>query len=197
MKCTIVKESIMARISEVKELGMSSTENNNARSVVRYCTIQNTEKGFCIIKGIEERNGGRIKEIGEKGTLEVSIEGKEVLHVNGIEQARVLDLSDDGERWEGDVLDNQPFGWGVLYDADGEKMYEGFQIGANHSCYGIRYYSDIQKVEYEGEWCEGKRWGRGVQYDRNGNTMFDGEWMNDEPVEKRVALNGESRLLHT
>ena len=197
MKCTIVKESIMARISEVKELGMSSTENNNARSVVRYCTIQNTEKGFCIIKGIEERNGGRIKEIGEKGTLEVSIEGKEGLHVNGIEQARVLDLSDEGDRWEGDILNDEPYGWGVLYDADGEKMYEGFQIGARHSCYGIRYYSDIQKVEYEGEWCEGKRWGRGVQYDRNGNTMFDGEWMNDEPVEKRVALNGESRLLHT
>ena len=197
MKCTIVKESIMARISEVKELEVNSTENDNARSVVRYCTIQNTEKGLCIIKGIEERNGGRIKEINEKGTLEVSVEGKEVLHVNGIEQARVLDLSDDGERWEGDVLDNQPFGWGVLYDADGEKMYEGFQIGARHSCYGIRYYSDIQKVEYEGEWCEGKRWGRGVQYDRNGNTVFDGEWMNDEPVEKRVVLNGEIRLLHT
>ena len=126
MKCTIVKESIMARISEVKELDMNSAENDNARSVVRYCAIQNTEKGLCIIKGIEERNGDRIKEIGEKGTLEVSIEGKEVLHVNGIEQARMLDLSDDGERWEGDVLDNQPFGWGVLYDADGEKMYKGF-----------------------------------------------------------------------
>ena len=56
----------------------------------------------------------------------MSVEGKKVLRVNGIEQARVLDLSDEGERWEGDVLDNQPFGWGVLYDADGEKMYKGF-----------------------------------------------------------------------
>ena len=197
MKCTIVKESIMARISEVKELGMSSTENDTIGSTIRYCTMQNTEKGLCIVKGIEERNGGRIKEISENGAVEVSVEGKKVLRVNGIEQARVLDLSDEGDRWEGDILNDEPYGWGVLYDADGEKMYEGFQIGANHSCYGIRYYSDIQKVEYEGEWCEGKRWGRGVQYDRNGNTMFDGEWMNDEPVEKRVALNGESRLLHT
>ena len=73
MKCTIVKESIMARISEVKELEVNSTENDTIGSTIRYCTIQNTEKGFCIIKGIEERNGGRIKEIGEKGTLEVSI----------------------------------------------------------------------------------------------------------------------------
>ena len=193
----MVKEAIMARISEVKELEVNSAENDTIESTVRYCTMQNTEKGLCIVKGIEERNGDRIKEISERGTVEVSVEGKKVLHVNGIEQAQVLDLSDEGDRWEGDVLQNEPYGWGVLYDSDGEKMYEGFQIGANHSCYGTQYYSDIQKVEYEGEWFEGKRWGRGVQYNRNGNTVFGGEWMNDEPVEKRVVLNEESQLLHT
>ncbi|KAM7454178.1 hypothetical protein BLSTO_05068 [Blastocystis sp. subtype 1] len=40
-----------------------------------------------------------------------------VLNVSGIEHKQVLDLNDDGERWEGDVLNNQPYGWGVLYDS--------------------------------------------------------------------------------
>ena len=86
------------------------------------------------------------------------------------------------------MLNNQPCGWGVLYDSEGEKKYEGFMIGEAYVCYGTRYYSDIQKVEYKGEWCEGMRWGRGVQYDRRGNTVFEGEWLNDEhEMEKKVV----------
>ena len=109
----------------------------------------------------------------------------------------MLDLSDDGERWEGDVLNNEPYGWGVLYDSENRRMYEGFQIGEWNVCYGTRYYSDIQKPEYEGMINTGKRWGRGIQYDRNGNTMFEGEWVNDENmITKRILLNEETYLLH-
>lgn len=121
------------------------------------------------------------------------VDGEEV---NGIEHAQVLSLSDDGERWEGDVLDNQPYGWGGLYDSENRMMYEGFRIERVNVCYGIKYYSDIQKVEYEGEWFEGKRWGRGSQYDRNGKTVFDGEWLNDEPVSKSVEWSEANQLLH-
>ena len=108
----------------------------------------------------------------------------------------MLDLSDDGERWEGDVLNNQPYGWGVYYDSENRIAYEGFRIGDVNVCYGRSYYPDVQKVEYEGEWFEGKRWGRGIQYDRNGKTVFEGEWMNDEQLNKRVVLNEENQLLH-
>ena len=94
------------------------------------------------------------------------------------------------------MLNDQPFGWGVLYDSEGEKAYEGFRVGEVNVCYGRSYYSDIQKVEYEGEWCEGKRLGRGVQYDRNGNIVFEGEWVNDEHVEQRVVLSGDDQFLH-
>ena len=109
----------------------------------------------------------------------------------------MLDLNDDGERWEGDVLNNEPYGWGVLYDSENRMMYEGFQIGEWNVCYGTRYYSDIQKPEYEGMINTGKRWGRGIQYDRNGNTMFEGEWVNDENmITKRILLNEDTHLLH-
>ena len=134
--------------------------------------------------------------------VEVNVMKRELLRVSsenlsGIEHNQVLDLNDDGERWEGDVLDNKPYGWGVLYDKEGEKAYEGFRIDEAYVCYGTRYYSDIQKVEYEGEWFEGKRWGRGIQYDRNGKTVFDGEWVNDEHLSMRVVLNEGNQLLHS
>ena len=75
-------------------------------------------------------------------------------------------------------------------------MYEGFRLKEVNVCYGIKYYSDIQKVEYKGEWFEGKRWGRGTQFDRKGSTVYKGEWFNDEQVTKRVVLSEENQPLH-
>ena len=160
------------------------------------------QKGLCWYhEGVIERSHSVVMELCLNRVIEVSVDSHLLLRVNGedvkgIEHARVLDLSDDGERWEGDVLNNQPFGWGVLYDSEGEKKYEGFMIGEVNVCYGTRYYSDIQRVEYEGEWCGGKRWGRGIQYNRNGNTVFDGEWVKDEHLSKRAVLSEENQFLH-
>ena len=126
--------------------------------------------------------------------VEVDVKRKELLRVNGddvsgIEHPQVLDLNDDGERWEGNVLNGKPCGWGVLYDSENRMVYEGFRIGDVNVCYGTQYYSDIGVIEYEGEWFEGKRWGRGVHYDRTGKTVFEGEWHNDEHLSKHMVLN--------
>ena len=143
-----------------------------------------------------------LAEVGKDRTIEVDMK-KKVLRVNGeavsgIEHKQVLDLNDDGERWEGDVLHREPFGWGVLYDSENRRSYEGFRIGDVNVCYGTRYYSDIQKVEYEGGICEGKRWGRGVQYNRKGEVVFFGEWMNDgEKTNRIVVVDGGIDLLHS
>ena len=160
------------------------------------------KNGWCWYhEGLIEKAHSVVVELCLNGVIEVDVDSHALLRVNGeevkgIEHNRVLDLSDDGERWEGDVLNNKPYGWGVLYDSEGEKVYEGFRIGEVNVCYGTGYFADIQKVEYEGEWLEGKRWGRGIQYDRNGKTVFDGEWMDDEQLNKRVVLNEENQLLH-
>ena len=162
------------------------------------------KNGLCgYHEGLVEKFPSIVVELHLNAVIEVDIASHTLIRVNreevsGVEHKRVLDLSDDGERWEGDVLDNQPYGWGVLYDSENRMAYEGFRIGDVNVCYGIQYYSDIHKVEYKGEICEGKRWGRGIQYDRNGKTVFDGEWMNDDnQIEKRVVLNEENQLLHS
>ena len=158
--------------------------------------------GLCWYhEGLVEKTPSIVVELSLNGVIEVDTASHKLLKVNGeemsgIEHAKVLDLNDDGERWEGDVLNNEPCGWGVLYDSENRMAYEGFRIGDVNVCYGTRYYSDLEMIEYEGEWYEGKRWGRGVQYDRTGNKVFEGEWMNDEYLSKRVVLNEENQLLH-
>ena len=158
--------------------------------------------GLCWYnEGVIERTHSIMEEVCLDGVIEVDIASHTLLRVNGeevseIEHNRVLDLNDEGERWEGDVLNNEPYGWGVLYDSENRRVYEGFRIDDANVCYGRSFYSENQKVEYEGGICGGMRWGRGTQSDRNGNTVFEGEWMNNEQLSKRVVLNEENQLLH-
>ncbi|KAK8829035.1 hypothetical protein WA556_005378 [Blastocystis sp. ATCC 50177/Nand II] len=138
-------------------------------------------EGAVIHKGVICA-GSVVLEVNEKRLVVVNVEKKAVLNVSGIDHKQVLDLNDEGERWEGDVLNNQPYGWGVLYDSEGEKKYEGFMIGEAYVCYGTQYY-----------WIS-REWSMkaSVQYDRRGNTVFEGEWLNDEhEMEKKVVVSDD------
>ena len=91
-----------------------------------------------------------------------------------------VDLGVSGRRWEGGIKDGKPFGYGVLYDEEGKKEYEGFIIDEMRICYGTEYYSGIERVEYVGCIFDSKRFGKGVCYDRNGIIEYDGLWNSDE-----------------
>ena len=154
-----------------------------------------------ILKGVSRLDDGVIVEYGSGRIVWVDVNKKELLEVEGVDLSglqhnQIVDLSVEGDRWEGDVLDGNPCGWGVMYDKNNERVYEGFRIDEKNVCYGRTYYSDISRLEYEGEWCDGGRWGRGVQYDRNGVVVYDGEWLNDDRLEKRVKIRSATVLLH-
>ena len=152
-------------------------------------------------EGLVKKSHSVVVELRLNEVTEVNVDSRELLRVNdedvsGIEQNQVLDLNDEGERWEGDVLNSQPCGWGVLYDSENRRVYEGFRVGDVNVCYGRSYYPENQKVEYEGGICGGMRWGRGTQSDRHGNIVLKGEWMNNEPLSKRVVVNEKNQFLH-
>ena len=182
----------------IQSLSVESLKNDNEHV---HFTVFNHNRLCWYHEGTVEKSSSVLLEVSVDRAIEVDVQSHRLSQVNGeevngIEHNQVLDLSDDGERWEGDVLNNEPYGWGVLYDSENRMVYEGFRIGDVDVCYGRSYYADVGVMEYEGEWCEGKRWGRGIQYDRSGKTVFDEEWINDEHLNKRVVLNEENQLLH-
>ena len=173
--------------------------------------IESDGKGYTCLRlsdsnpyceGVVEMSGSAMAELSLDRVIEVGVDSHELLKVNGedvsgIEHAQVLNLSDDGERWEGDVMNNQPYGWGVLYDSENRMVYEGFRIEEMNVCFGTRYYSDIGVIAYEGEWFEGKRWGRGIQNFCSGKTIYEGGWLDDDhTIEKHVEMNEHCPLLH-
>ena len=152
-------------------------------------------------RGIVELNQCLILEMSEVGVIVADVKKKCLLRVNDIDLSEmkhkeILDLSVEGDRWEGDVLNGEPFGWGVLYDKNNQRAYKGFQIRSSHVCYGRKYYADISGIEYEGEWCDGRRWGKGAQYDRSGCLVYSGEWLESNHLERRIEITLESEVLH-
>ena len=159
------------------------------------------QKRIGVFEGIAELGESLVVLTEDERVVVVDVGNRCLLQVEGADLSsmkynEILDLSDEGNRWEGDVLKDSPYGWGIAYDKEGRKEYEGFRVRGVNMGYGCQYYADIESVEYDGEWCDGKRWGRGVQYDRKGDTVYEGEWMNDDPVEKRVVISSELGWLH-
>ena len=165
-----------------------------------YFLLNHQEHGFGVIEGTARANSSLLLEVTENRIVVADTDRKELLRVNEIigeplQQDTVLDRN--GNSFEGCVNHNEPFGWGVLYDKDHNRMYEGFRIGESSSCFGTSFDPENHHVQYEGEYCNGKRWGRGTQYDKMGKVVFDGEWLNDERLERRVKIASHDDLFHT
>ena len=182
--------------SEYRDLLYKALRSRSSSSVFAYPYNKGIVFGVLYIEGCSivemvKNEEWVVASIGTKQFLRASgVDVKEVKH------NEIVDLSVNGDRWEGDVLNGKPYGWGVLFDKNNERVYEGFRIDEKNVCYGRTYYSNVLRVEYEGEWCDGLRWGRGVLFDRNGGVVYDGGWLNDDRLEKRVNITSASVLLH-
>ena len=119
--------------------------------------------------------------------------------LDGLKHYDIIDLSENGERWEGDSLNGDPFGYGSIYDSENREVYKGFMYNGMKVCYGIEYYEDIGLIKYEGEFYENKRHGCGILYDKKKEIVYDGEWCNDKPItERKVKIKEKLKeeLIH-
>lgn len=78
------------------------------------------------------------------------------------------DLSPNGTRWEGDILDGLPFGFGYCYDEDNHLSFSGYCFGKNIFRVGTFIYASSGKPQFQGVEYKEKRVGSGYFYDRNG-----------------------------
>ena len=183
------KESTDDSITADKLLSMSVDELYGLIELVDknsyICVVTWEDDPHQQVEGILWIGDSFVLEYSGQGVWVLDVRGKRLLRVTNnniekIEHNKILDLNDNGERWEGDVLDGKTYGWGVLYDADNQMLYEGFKLDSYFEGYGKMYYSDIHLVEYEGGMWNNERWGKGTLYDRNGKVVYDGEWLDTD-----------------
>ena len=100
---------------------------------------------------------------------------------SGMRENEIIDLNEEGRRWEGGELNGKPFGFGREYSEEGNLVYEGFVFEGKKVCFGKEWNDDGNNncLMYEGGYCNDERCGKGISYDLNGNVDFEGEWMNN------------------
>ena len=130
----------------------------------------------------------------DKDTKEMTIfrSGKQIIVRPTTE---VIDLDANGRRWEGSVRNGKPFGFGVLFNEEGRKEYEGFMIGEKRICYGVEYYSDLDRMRFEGCYFNNYPLGKGTLYDRNGAVEYDGLWKYDSPSFDGVMIDDRTKSI--
>ena len=111
---------------EIQTLWMKSRDSLRdylwSHSPALYFTLIRKEDGWFLDTGIAHLQNNELIELNSSMVIRANINTTKTLIIvnnedlSGIEPNQLLNLSDEGERWEGDVLDDQPFGWGVLYD---------------------------------------------------------------------------------
>ena len=108
------------------------------------------------------------------------------------EDRAIVDLSTRGSRWEGEVYDEQPYGWGCLYDESDNLIYEGFIDESDYIIYGIKY--DKGNAVYCGEFCFGRKMGDGFSKDYHNVITFKGLWIDNNPINLPIRLEKHSMI---
>ena len=89
----------------------------------------------------------------------------------------------DGDIYEGDIVDGKPHGKGKLTSPDGD-VYEGDFVNGKPNGKGKYTYAD--GGVYEGDYVDGKRTGKGKETSAKG-YVYEGDIVNDKP-------NGKGKL---
>ena len=104
----------------------------------------------------------------------------------------IVDLNENGTRWEGDSLNGSPFGYGSIYNSENQLIYKGFMFEEMKVCFGEEYYGDIGIVEYEGNYYKNMKNGYGKLYDKKNELVYEGEWLNDKSLhEECLKIDGK------
>lgn len=137
-----------------------STDENGIKTIIRVNVRTKTMKVYSV----DENNGS------------TELDLCNLMH-NGI-----FDMSNEGDRWEGDLLNGYPFGWGQYYDSDNFLLYEGFIYEKQYVCYGNLFHKCNHQIRYSGMFYNGTLTGYGILFKPNGEMMAGDCWIQDHIV---------------
>ena len=83
---------------------------------------------------------------------------------SGMRENAIIDLDEEGRRWEGGEWNGKPFGFGCEYSEEGNLVYEGFVFEGKKVCFGKEWNDDGNNncLMYEGGYWNDERCGKGI-----------------------------------
>ena len=169
-------------------IGISGDDFLSVKEFIIYHSEYIKNRGVQLIECDKETKSMKVMEKQENDKEWTKI------NMDEYKQGRVIDLSDKGDRWEGDSLNNSPFGYGCKYNPENQLIYKGFIFEGMKVCFGNEFFGDAGIIEYEGEYYKNMRFGYGKLYDKKSNLLYEGGWLNNQPIElTNVTLSTEMK----
>ena len=116
--------------------------------------------------------------------MKIDKEDIEEVDLVSLKKGVVIDLNENGVRWEGDLVNGLPFGYGCVYNENNELVYVGFMCDGKKVCFGKEFYGDLGIVEYVGGFYNNMRLGYGKLYNKKNELVYEGDF----PVETHVII---------
>lgn len=113
-----------------------------------------------------------------------SVERTEGTRAAGHLQGRGIQVSAEGDRFEGEWKDDRKNGHGIFTGSDGLTYDGGFR---NDRFDGFGILDDSHGYRYVGEWKAGRRHGMGTAVFPDG-SRYAGRWVDNQPVDRTTAL---------
>ena len=183
-----------------KEYLKESVLNSNKNCMLNLNVDKEEMRGVCkrgeeVIEVKENENEVELMIVNVLNHSMIVLKGLKGEELNEMDlseliENEIVDLNDDGMRWEGEVLKGDLFGYGCLYDEENELEYEGWMIEGKKRCYGIEYWNDIGLKKYCGCYYDGLKNGYGLLYDRNGMIEYEGLFKDDVVID----VNDDMRM---
>ena len=98
-------------------------------------------------------------------------------------------INEENYRWEGDSLDDKPFGYGCIYNSENQLVYKGFIYEGKKVCFGTDFYGESGTVKYEGGFYDNLRHGKGRYYNNEYQLVYEGEWFINHPETVLIVDN--------
>ena len=100
-------------------------------------------------------------------------------------------INEENYRWEGDFLDDKPFGYGCIYNPRNQLVYKGFMYEGKKVCFGTEFYGESGTVEYEGGFYDNMRHGQGKYYNNENQLVYEGEWFMSHSIDVVLRVDNE------
>ena len=121
----------------------------------------------------------------EMNVILLDMDGQiEVIQARNMQHDYIIDLNRGGRRWEGGIYDNQPCGYGCLYNEQDQLEYMGFMYRGQYVGYGVEYYPDTGKPKYKGTFCNSMYCGKGCSFERTTEIDWNGFWYSNKPLQR-------------
>ena len=157
-------------------IGLSGDDFLSVKEFIIYHSEYIKNRGVQLIECDKESNTMKVMEKKENDREWTEI------NMDRLQRGVTIDLNEKGDRWEGDSLNNSPFGYGCIYNSENQIIYKGFMFKIMKVCFGSEFYGDVGIIEYEGEYYKNMRCGYDKLYDKKNQLVYEGENCNQPTV---------------